>query len=57
MATKGQTLKEFAKNNIIFLEACHKAGIQATRRQAAKWHQGRGAAFNHRNETTKEQPK
>lgn len=36
----------FAKNNQRFINACQKAGIPATARQASKFRQGKGLAFN-----------
>lgn len=33
------------KKNEIFQEACKRAGVPATNRQASKWNNKRGAAF------------
>lgn len=39
-----QTYREFSQHNPLFRAACEAAKIPPTRRQAAKWHQGRGKA-------------
>ena len=39
----------FAKLNDKFRAACEKAGVQPTRRQAAKWNKGFGSAWKNRN--------
>lgn len=53
-----QTLTDFkrASKNLqtqqapIFRKACELAGVEPTRRQASKWNNGYGAAWNHRSE-------
>ena len=47
METNGQ----FAQSNKEFQEACKRAGIQPTRRQASKWRCKDGLAWQHRNGT------
>ena len=45
--------KEFAKDDLFFQKACELAGVQATRRQASKWRNNRGAAIKFKNEAKK----
>jgi hypothetical protein len=40
-----QTNKDFAKTDTKFREACEKAGITPTARQASKWRMKRGKAW------------
>ncbi len=40
------TNKEFAVQDVKFQNACKKAGITPTTRQASKFRAGRGKAFN-----------
>jgi len=46
--SKVVTNKEFAKNDAAFKAACEKAGINPTSRQASKWRNKSGAAWNAR---------
>ena len=46
---QGTTHREFAQTNEQFQQACSLAGVQPTKRQAAKWRTGRGLAFQKRN--------
>lgn len=43
--TKQMTNKEFAKTNQQFISACQKAGVEPTKRQAAKWRRKTGIAY------------
>lgn len=42
------TNKEFAENNAEFRAACDRAGVQPTKRQAARYRQKRGQAYSAR---------
>lgn len=42
------THAEFAQNDRVFKLACDLAGIPATKRQASKWRNKRGLAYQHR---------
>lgn len=44
------TNAEIAAHNPIFKKACELAGITPTKRQASKWNNKRGAAWQKRNE-------
>lgn len=39
------TNKDFAKNNDEFKKACEKVKVEPTKRQASKWHMGKGLAY------------
>ena len=39
------TNREFSTNNKQFREACEKANVQPTKRQASRWRQQRGSAW------------
>jgi len=39
-----QTNRDFAEKNGTFIAACGEAGVEPTKRQAAKYRKGRGAA-------------
>ena len=43
------TNQEFAQSDKAFQEACKRAGIPATRRQASKWRLKDGKAWQQRN--------
>jgi hypothetical protein len=43
---KGQSNHEFAKSNGTFIQACEAAGVEPTVRQASKFRNKRGAAYN-----------
>jgi hypothetical protein len=43
------TNQEFALSDKAFREACERAGIPPTRRQASKWRLKDGRAWEHRN--------
>ena len=43
------TNAEFAQSDKAFQEACKRAGLQPTRRQASKWRLKDGLAWQHRN--------
>ena len=45
------THAEFAKTNKDFQTACERAGVQPTKRQAAKFRRKEGRAYANRNET------
>ena len=45
---KGQSNAEYAKTNEAFRAACEKAGVDPTPRQASKYRNGIGAAYNAR---------
>lgn len=40
-----QTNKSFAKTDKVFIEACNRAGVQPTTRQASKYRNRRGLAY------------
>jgi len=48
------TNAEFAKSDTGFQEACEKAGIKPTTRQAAKWRRKEGLAYKAKNITVLE---
>lgn len=37
--------RDFAKTNKEFQEACERAQVKPTKRQASRWHQKRGQAY------------
>lgn len=39
------TNKEYAENDIGFIEYCRNAGIKPTKRQASKFRNGKGLAY------------
>lgn len=45
--------REFAALNPLFQFSCEAAKIKPSRRQASKWRNGKGKAFNHRFEGQK----
>ncbi|MCI4435668.1 MAG: hypothetical protein JHC33_02485 [Ignisphaera sp.] len=46
---KRQTNKDFAMKDSAFAEACGKAEVQPTRRQASKFRRGYGKAYKFKN--------
>lgn len=40
-----QTISEFARNDKDFIEACKRAGVDNTRRQASKFKNKKGLAY------------
>lgn len=46
--TFSKTNKEMSKANPRFHNACEKAGVEPTKRQASKWRNGKGLAFIYR---------
>ena len=46
MNTDGMSHRHFAETNKEFQAACAKAGVQPSRRQAAKWRRKEGSAYN-----------
>jgi hypothetical protein len=42
------TARNIAEHDPLFKAACAKAGVQPTKRQAAKWRRGEGSAFANR---------
>ena len=45
MSDKRVTNAEFASNDTGFQDACEKAGIKPTARQASKWRRKKGKAY------------
>ena len=43
------TNARYAKENDVFRDACVKAGVEPTTRQASKWRLKKGKAFRHEN--------
>ena len=43
---EGKVVKFFSEGDKNFVEACEKAGLKPTRRQASKWLRRKGKAFN-----------
>jgi hypothetical protein len=39
------TNKEYAKKNTMFINACEKAEVEPTKRQASKFRMGKGKAY------------
>lgn len=39
------TNKDFAKQDIKFITACEKSGVEPTKRQASKFRSGKGKAY------------
>jgi len=46
---RGTSNSDFSKTDVKFKESCEKAGVEATPRQASKYRQKCGAAYNNRN--------
>lgn len=46
MYENGITNRQMTEQDAGFVEACQKAGIKATKRQASKYRRGLGAAYN-----------
>ena len=44
------TNQDYAQQNEVFREACHIAGVEATKRQASKFRLGVGTAYKYRKE-------
>lgn len=47
-------LRSFAANDKLFRLACELAATAPTRRQASKWHQGRGLAVRHKQDAKRQ---
>lgn len=45
---KEMTNKEFAEQNELFIKSCGKAGVTASKRQASKFRNKRGKAYNNK---------
>ena len=43
-----QTNKEFAQENKDFRDACQRAGIEATKRQASRFRRKKGKAYTYK---------
>jgi len=48
--TNGEHRNKGTMANKQFLEACKRASVEPTRRQASKWNNGKGAAIVRRNQ-------
>lgn len=50
----GDSNKKMAENDKIFRKACELAGVQPTKRQASKWRNHRGRAYDYRLQAAEE---